>query len=462
MKKIIWLAGVAMASLLVVTAQQTKIEGTVVQQEGQIPVIAVPELKGSGDAQRVMAAFNQTLWSDLETSGVLKMAPRTMYPLNPPQQQSDLTARPPAPERIRRGDPPPPTSGGGRWLTDWSGPPVNAKYLAFGYGAVQNGVFVALGWLDDVSRDTPANAQMIAKRYAASPDEAGARKAAHDFAADILALFGGQTLAGTHIYFVSRRTGHEEIWAMDFDGKNQRQITHYNSISIEPSVSPDGSKIAFTSFVRITPGIFVFSVDPPRELRFYNQSASVNSSPSFTPDGQHIVYSSSAGGCCRIFIANLDGSGFRPISSLHSIDTEPKINPKTGNEIVFSSGRSGAEQIYRMNMDGADMERLTDGTGEAGNPSWNPDGRAIAYAWTRGYAAGAWNIFIMEVASRNYVQLTHGDGKNEHPSWAPDGKHLVFSKKRGREAQIWTMLADGSQAQQLTTIGNNDRPVWGK
>jgi TolB protein len=116
-----------------------------------------------------------------------------------------------------------------------------------------------------------------------------------------------------------------------------------------------------------------------------------------------------------------------------------------------------------MNMDGADMERLTDGTGEAANPSWNPDGRGIAYAWTRGYAAGAWNIFVMEVASRNYIQLTHGDGKNEHPSWAPDGKHLVFSKKRGRDAQIWTVLADGSsQPQQLTFTGNNDRPVWGK
>jgi TolB protein len=349
-------------------------------------------------------------------------------------------------------------------MTDWSNPPVSANYIAIGYTAVQNGVFVLRGWMLDLGN--PASAPMIAKTYTGSPDAAGAQKTAHDFAADILALFGSQSLAGTHIYFVSNRTGHSEIWAMDYDGKNQRPITRYNSTSIEPAVSPDGSKLAFTSFKNLTPGIFVFSVDPVRDLRFYNQGASVNSSPSFTPDGKQIIYSSSAGTgrCCRIFLANLDGTGFRPISSSPVIDTEPKVNPKTGNEVVFSSGRSGPEQIYKMNIDGGDLERLSDGTGEAANAAWHPDGQLIAFAWTRGFSAGAWNIFLMDVAShRVLTQLTHGEGKNEHPSWAPDGKHIVFASTRGgRHYQIYSMLADGTQVQQLTTQGSNDRPVWGK
>jgi TolB protein len=410
-----------------------------------------------------MSTFNQTVWADVSGGGMLKMVPKTMYPTTVPQQPTDFTQ--PAPQQ-----PPPrgrgtqlaaPTSGGGRWLTDWSGPPVSANYLAFGYTAVQNGVLVLRGWLYDLRN--PASPQVIGKTYLGGVDENGARKVAHDFAADILALFGGQSLAGTHIFFVSDRTGHKEIWAMDYDGKNQRQITRFNSTSIEPSVSPDGTKIAFTSYARGNPGIFVFSVDPVRDLRFYNQGASVNSSPSFTPDGKQIVYSSSAGRCCRIFLADLNGSGFRPISSLSSIDTEPKVNPKTGSDIVFASGRSGPEQIYRMNMDGADLERLTDGTGEAANPAWHPEGQLIAFAWTRGFAAGAWNIFIMDVASHKVMQqLTHGQGRNENPSWAPDGKHLVFASTRGGRSQIYSMLADGSQVQQLTTQGRNERPVWGK
>jgi TolB protein len=208
----------------------------------------------------------------------------------------------------------------------------------------------------------------------------------------------------------------------------------------------------------------VFSVDPVRDLRYYNQAASVNQAGSFTPDGKQIVYASSAGTgrCCRIFVANLDGTGFRPISSSSAIEVEPKVNPKTGSDIVFSSGRSGPQQVYRMNMDGSDVERLTPGIGEASNASWHPGGQHIAFAWTQGYATGAFNIFTMNVATKDYVQLTHGDGKNENPSWAPDGIHIVFAKTRGNSSQIYTMLADGNQLQQLTTTGHNERPVWGK
>jgi TolB protein len=251
---------------------------------------------------------------------------------------------------------------------------------------------------------------------------------------------------------------------MDPDGGNQRQITGYNSLSIQPAVSPDGSKIAFTSYLRTNPGIFVFSVDPVRDLRFYNQRASVNSSPSFTPDGKQIVYSSSApNGCCGIFIANLDGGEVRPISSRGWwIDTEPKVNPKTGAEIALVSGRSGPQQVYRMSMDGADVERLTPGEGEASNPSWHPGGQILAYAWTRGYATGNFNIFTMDVATRKYIQLTHSEGRNENPSWGPDGVHLAFQSNRGGSYQIWTMLADGTGVRQLTTQGQNYSPIWGK
>jgi len=129
---------------------------------------------------------------------------------------------------------------------------------------------------------------------------------------------------------------------------------------------------------------------------------------------------------------------------------------------VFVSGRSGPPQIYRMNTDGADIVRLTTGEGEAVNPSWNPDGQRIAFAWTRGFEPGTYNIFIMDVATRNIVQLTHGAGRNENPVWAPDGIHLVFSSRRGSGFQIFTMLADGTQVKQLTTQGNNEKPVWAK
>ena len=161
-------------------------------------------------------------------------------------------------------------------------------------------------------------------------------------------------------------------------------------------------------------------------------------------------------------MANLDGTNFRRISNSRAIEVEPKVNPKTGNELAFVSGRSGPQQIFRMNADGADVERLTNGEGEAANPSWHHDGQHLLYAWTRGYATGAFNIFLMDVSTRQFDQLTYGAGKNENPNWAPDGRHLVFTSTRTGTSQIWTMLADGTQIQQLTTRGKNQFPVWGK
>lgn len=461
MKKLIWFALAICASLAVLSAEDIRI----VLQAGQRPKMAVPDLRGSGAAQPLMAAFNDTLWNDLDGAGLFDMVAKTSYPTMVPQQLSDF--RQPAPVQTPRGrrkdELVSAPTGGGLWLTDWSNPPAQANYLAIGYTGVQNNVLVLYGWLLDLSKDTPDAAKVLGNRYLGSVDDAGARNVAHQFAADILKMFGQPSLFGTKITFVSNRTGNKEVWSMDWDGSNQKQITHFNALSIQPTFSPDASKVAFTSYVRGNPGIFVFSVDPVRQLPFYNQIASVNETPEFTPDGKQLLFSSSAGGhCCRIILTNLDGSGFRAISSSSAIDVEPKVNPKTGNEIVFVSGRSGPQQIYRMNMDGTDVERLTPGEGEASNPSWNPDGQYMAFSWTQGYATGNFNIFVMDVTTRSYIQLTHGEGRNENPSWAPDGKHIVFGSTRTGTSQIWTMLANGTQLKQLTTQGSNSTPSWGK
>jgi TolB protein len=469
-KKAIWLCAASAAALVAAIAEQNvDITGTI-RKEGERISIAIPDFRGAGDAQNFMATFNQTLWNDVNGSALFRMVPKTSYPTFIPQQPSDFSAPPPPepePTRKRGGQGiVVPTNGGGRWISDWSGPPASASYLAFGYTAIQGGVFVLRSWLYDLNKPNAASAQLIGKTYTASTaDENGARKTAHDFACDIISLAGGKCMFGTHIYYVhqSNFRSPKEIWRMDPDGSNQEQITKFGGWSLGPAVSPDGSKVAFCSQRTDKWAIFVFSVDPVRDLRFYNQNARANEYPSFTQDGKQLVFASTAGTdrCCRIFIANLDGSGVRPISSPGYLDTEPKVNPRTGADIVFSSGRSGPEQIYKMNMDGGDVERLTDGTGEAANPFWHPNGQKIAYAWTRGYATGKFNIFIMDVAGRAYIQLTHDEGKNENPSWAPDGIHLAFMSNRTGTEQIWSMLADGTQPQQLTRQGLNYSPAWG-
>jgi TolB protein len=469
MKKLVWLASTATiaGSVLFLLAAQ---DLSIVIKSPERQKMAITDFRGSGDAQNYMAVFNQTLWADVESAGLFSMVSKSFYPARIPQQPADFQ-QPPAvsTSRPKRGQPPAPTTGNGLWMSDWSGPPVQTTYLTFGYGAVQNGVFVVRGFVFDMRRGAPSEAQVIGKNYLGSVDEAGARKAAHEFSCDIITQFSGTCIAGSHIYYTHQasKMATKEIWGMDADGSNQHAITHFNSAtpgSSFASVSPDGSKIAFTSFAKGQPAIFVFSVDSGRDLRFYNQRASVNETPSFTPDGKQIVYASSApdDNCCRIFIANVDGTGFRPITAPGTIDVEPKVNPKTGNEIAFVSGRSGHAQLYTMNIDGGNVERISDGSGEATNPAWNSNGRTLAFAWTRGYATGKFNIFVMDVVTHKYLQLTHDEGRNENPVWAPDGVHLAFSSDRGGSEQIYSMLADGSQPQKLTSQGINTHPAWGK
>jgi TolB protein len=410
----------------------------------QPPALAVPDFRGDAQSQPFMAVFNDTLWRDLEDSAFFQMVPRTHYPAAIPQQPADLRPQ------------------------EWSAPPAQAVYLAMGYSAVQNGSFMLRGWLMDVRSNTAAGAQLFEKRYGESVDIAGARQAAHQFAADILAKFGATSLLGTHIYFVhesrpapNRQT---EIWVMDYDGANQRPVARDNAVFTQPAISPDGSRLAF---VRVfpRPELMLYSVDPAHALAVRNRKElTAVASPSFTPDGKQIVFAQSVkGSSMQIFIADADGGNQRSLSGLNTIDAEPKVNPKTGAQIVFVSGRAGREQIYSMNTDGADVERISDGTGEAANPSWHPNGQLIAFAWTRGYAAGAWNIFVMNIATRQDVQLTHDAGKNENPVWAPDGRHLVFMSTRSGRPQIWSVVADGSQPpRQLTSEGSNGTPVWGR
>ncbi len=454
MKKLLLVLSLSGSALLMAQSRDMLIE---LMGGNKKPIIAVPDFRGSGDAQKFMGTFNQTLFSELQGSGRFDMSPKSIYPLQVPQQPSEL--KPPSTPTAGRRTP----ASNGPWLTDWSGAPVNANYLAFGYAGTQNNQFVLYGWLFNVTQPDITSAQLIGKIYFGPMDENGAKKVARDFAADILQQFGAKSLAGSKVFFVSDRTGNKEIWSMDYDGGNQKPVTSYHSISTMPAVSPDGQKVAFTSYLKGTPGIVVHSTETGRRVPFYNQVASLNATPEFTPDGKNLLFSSTAaGGYAQLYETNVDGSNLRRLSSVRAIDIEPKVNPKTGQDIVFVSGRGGLPQLYKMNSDGADIVRLTNGEGEAVNPSWHPEGKFIAFAWTRGFEPGNYNIFIMDVSTREIVQLTHGAGRHENPYWAPDGLHIVYSSKIGRTTHIYTMLADGSQIQQLTTQGNNMQPVWAK
>lgn len=405
--------------------------------------LAVSDFKPSSDNPQntaLLKAFNDTLWNDLDVSGIVELVSKSFYPLQVPSQPTEVN------------------------FLAWNAPPPNAAMLAFGnLGVSTGGRLTVQGWLYDVKNTQ--SPLVLGKQYADdAPSEAAARVMAHKFADEIIFRLGGGIpgIAESQLYFVSDRSGHKEIWGMDYDGANQHQITHLGAISLSPRISPDGSRLAFSSLTKVGWEIMMYSLDLNRMVSFPRFGGGTNLSPAWSGDGLKLAFSSSRSGEPEIYVADASGANARRLTASKGPDVSPTWNRKTNAQIAFVSGRTGLPQIYTMEIDGTNQQRMTDG-GYAVSPNWSPNGQFLTFAWVRHYGPGepgSSDIYLMDIASKKWVQLTHDGGRNDFPTWSPDGRHIVFQSNRSGTIQIWTMLADGTKPQELTFSGHNTQPNW--
>src|SRR6195256_2496372 len=401
--------------------------------------LAVPDFNAVGQDPKnadLLKAFNETLWNDLDNAGIFDMVSKSFYPMGQVGTPADVK------------------------FEGWSAPPPNAAMLAFGNLGVSGNGMTVQGWLYDVKNVT--SPQVLGKQYQDAATGEAARVTAHRFADEIIFRLGGGIagIAESKIYFVSDRTGHKEIWVMDYDGANQQQLTHLGSISLSPRISPDSSRLAFSSVTKSSWEIMMYSFDLNRLVSF-PRFGGMNLSPSWSPDGK-IAFSSSRNGYPNIFVVDGSGGNSHRLTNDQCPDVSPTWNRKTGSQIAFVSGRTGLPQIYTMESDGTNVQRLTD-QGYAVSPNWSPNGQFLTFSWMRKYGPGepgSNDLYLMDVASKQWVQLTHDSGRNDFPCWSPDGRHIIFQSHRSGSDQIWTMLADGTNVKQLTFKGGNTQPNW--
>jgi TolB protein len=402
--------------------------------------IAVPDFKAASAEPKnteLLKTFNDTLWNDLDNAGIFEMASKSFYPLGQIGAPADVK------------------------FDAWAAPPANAAMLVFGNLAATGSNVTVQGWLFDVKNT--ASPQVLGKQYTDAATTQAVRVIAHRFADEIILRLGGgiNGIAETQIYYVSSRSGHKEIWGMDYDGANQHPITTLGSISLSPHVSPDGSRLAFSSFTGSGWEIRMFSFDLNRLVSF-PRFAGTNLSPAWSPDGVKLAFSSSRSGDPEIYIIDQSGGNLHRITDSKGPDVSPVWNRKTGSQIAWVSGRTGLPQIYIMESEGTNVQQMTD-QGYAVSPAWSPNGQFLAFSWMRHYgpgAPGSEDIYLMDVVSKQWVQLTHDGGRNDFPSWSPDGRHIVFQSNRSGSLQIWSMLADGTNQKQLTTSSSNSEPDW--
>ena len=175
--------------------------------------------------------------------------------------------------------------------------------------------------------------------------------------------------------------------------------------------------------------------------------------PAIAPKGHQLVYSHGSA-LWGIFAANLVGSGPltpRAVLTSSEEDALPRLSP-SGDRIAFQSWRSGSREIWTALMDGSDPVQLTNRADQsAGDPSWSPDGRWIAFdARADSFA----HVYMIDANGGTPKAITGGSYNDVAPNWSADGRSIYFGSNRSGSWQIWKVAADGSHApQQVTTNG---------
>lgn len=282
------------------------------------------------------------------------------------------------------------------------------------------------------------------------------RYMAHRFSDEVmLALTGVKGAFNSKItYTIPMGRGTKAVAVMDYDGASNYTITKSKTLSLGSKFSPDGSKIAYTSYATGRPEIYVASLGGGARQVTHNRATNIT--PSFTPDGGGILFSSSMKGDPDIFLMNMAGRTIAQLTNVPGVDIAPVYSPD-GSRILYSSEQAGNLHVYTMDPSGGSQTRLTFVGHFNDTPAWSPDGQKIAFC---AMDTGAFDIFTMNSDGSFIQRLTAGEGNNTRPSWSSDNRYIAFASTRGGGEAIWVMRFDGANPTRVSK-GGGQLPWWG-
>ena len=275
----------------------------------------------------------------------------------------------------------------------------------------------------------------------------------------------GLAAPNSRIVFTTSRHGSFDIFVMDADGGNQERLTHKSARDVDPTWSPDRTKIAYVSNLRGGGHqIYVMDASGKGAIKL-TDGPRRKGDLDWSPDGRKIAFTSWDGQNWwksenpRISVMDADGNNAFKLTDGRG----PSWSPD-GQRIAFASGRDFEDQIFVIGVDGDRRERVTKDRAIKGTPAWSPDGKRIAYMALKEHL---FHIYVIGVDGRNRVKLTHKDAYHMAPSWSPDGRliayvwspHVHFNPP----AKIRLMTADGKYIKQLSgdQRGNEYDPDFG-
>lgn len=302
--------------------------------------------------------------------------------------------------------------------------------------------------------DALKQSQLAGMDYQIGPNQV--RSTAHKIA-DIIyqKLTGENGIFASRIAYVTKTGKRYALQVADADGFNPQNVVTSNEPIISPAWSPDGTKLAYVSFEKKKPIIFVQSLTSGSREVLANFKGN-NSAPAWSPDGSKLAIVLTYGANSQIYTISSNGGDVKQITKSNAIDTEPTFSPD-GSMIYFSSDRGGKPQIYKVAADGGSPSRVTFEGAYNVSPRFSPDGKNLAYIRNDG---GKFRVALQDL-SNGQVQLLSDGSQDESPSFAPNGRVILYATKVRGRGQLAAVSSDGKVRQRLNdATGDVREPAW--
>ena len=253
-------------------------------------------------------------------------------------------------------------------------------------------------------------------------------RAAHAFMDTLMnKALGLEGIFSSKIVAIQKVGERKQLYSSWCDGTGGKPIKGGGDLIINPAWSPGGDKIAFVSYWKNNPDLYVLDLRTFK-VKMVSGQKGINSTPSFDHAGEKIVCTLTKDGNPEIYLLDPGKKNSRRLTNSWATDTSPSLS-SDGRNMVFCSSRAGSPQIYVMDLQSKKVERITfEGTYNT-EPVYSPGGDLVAF--THRAQDRRYHIAIIR-PDGSKMKVLKGTGKgDESPAFSPDGRLIAFESSDG-------------------------------